>query len=195
VQHGNRTHHKRKDIATTNSNRGLPVGPNLLAHNFSAKALNRVWMTDITYLTITAGRVYLTLIIDLFRRQVVSWLTQPNMKTELVTDALRMAYFRRRPEARVIVHSDRSNQYCSLFQDMLKSLWCAFVDEPTRQLSGNAPTGSLWRSLKVARVHGRRFAAQHATMDEVIDWVGFGVLAGYTRNSTASGPWRSGRTC
>ncbi len=47
---------------------------------------------------------------------------QPHMKAELVTDALRMAWFRRRPDAGVIVHSDRGSQYCSgLFQDTLKA--------------------------------------------------------------------------
>ena len=47
---------------------------------------------------------------------------QPHMKAELVTDALRMAWFRRRPQAGVIVHNDRGSQYCSgLFQDTLKA--------------------------------------------------------------------------
>jgi Integrase core domain len=47
---------------------------------------------------------------------------QPHMKGELVTDALRIAWFRRRPEPSVIVHSDRGSQYCSgLFQDTLKA--------------------------------------------------------------------------
>jgi putative transposase len=38
--------------------------------------------------------VYLAVIIDLFSRQVVGWSMQPHMKAELVTDALRMAWFR-----------------------------------------------------------------------------------------------------
>jgi transposase InsO family protein len=37
----------------------------------------------------------------------------------------------------------------------------------------NAPTESLWGSLKVARLHGKRFATRRAAMDEVIDWMGF----------------------
>ena len=37
----------------------------------------------------------------------------------------------------------------------------------------NAPTESLWGSLKVARVHGRRFETRRAAMDEVIDWMSF----------------------
>jgi transposase InsO family protein len=43
------------------------------------------------------------------------------MRTDLVSDALRMAWFRRRPEAGLILHSDRGSQYCSHdFQDLLK---------------------------------------------------------------------------
>ncbi len=37
----------------------------------------------------------------------------------------------------------------------------------------NAPTESLWGSLKVARLHGRRFPTRREAMDEVIDWLSF----------------------
>jgi transposase InsO family protein len=42
-----------------------------------------------------------------------------------------------------------------------------------RQRWDNAVTESLWGSLKVARLHGRRFATRREAMDEVIDWLGF----------------------
>jgi transposase InsO family protein len=38
---------------------------------------------------------------------------QPHMQASLVTDALRMAWFRRHPEPGLIFHSDRGSQYCS----------------------------------------------------------------------------------
>lgn len=37
----------------------------------------------------------------------------------------------------------------------------------------NAPTESLWGSLKVGRLHGMKFATRRAAMDEVIDWLTF----------------------
>ncbi|MPW18984.1 transposase, partial [Paraburkholderia sp. CNPSo 3157] len=37
----------------------------------------------------------------------------------------------------------------------------------------NAPTESLWGSLKVARLHGRHFSTKRAAMDEVVDWLNF----------------------
>ncbi|MBU9671784.1 IS3 family transposase, partial [Burkholderia pseudomultivorans] len=174
VQHGVRARHKRKYIATTNSNHGLPVAPNLLERNFTALAPNQVWTSDITYLATAEGWLYLAVVIDLFSRQVVGWSMQPHMKAELVTDALRMAWFRRRPDAGVIVHSDRGSQYCSgLFQDTLKAYGMRSSMSRRGDCWDNAPTESLWGSLKVARLHGRHFATRRAAMDEVIDWLGF----------------------
>jgi transposase InsO family protein len=174
AQHGIRARHKRKYIATTNSNHNLPVAPNLLERNFTATAPNQVWTTDITYCATAEGWVYLAVIIDLFSRQVVGWSMQPHMKAELVTDALRMAWFRRRPQAGVILHSDRGSQYCSgLFQDTLKAYGMRSSMSRRGDCWDNAPTESLWGSLKVARLHGRHFATRRAAMDEIIDWLGF----------------------
>ena len=74
----------------------------------------------------------------------------------------------------VIVHSDRGSQYCSgLFQDTLKAY--GMRSSMSRRGDGwdNAPTESLWGSLKVARLHGRNFATRRAAMDEIVDWLGF----------------------
>jgi hypothetical protein len=88
--------------------------------------------------------------------------------------ALRMAWFRRRPEAGVIVHSDRGSQYCSgLFQDTLKAYGMRSSMSRRGDCWDNAPTESLWGSLKVARVHGRHFTTRRAAMDEIVDWLGF----------------------
>lgn len=173
-QHGIRARHKRKFIATTNSNHNLPVAANLLERNFTASAPNQVWTSDITYCATAEGWVYLAVIIDLFSRQVVGWSMQPHMKAELVTDALRMAWFRRRPQPGLIMHSDRGSQYCSgLFQDTLKAYGMRSSMSRRGDCWDNAPTESLWSSLKVARLHGTHFATRRAAMDEIGDWLGF----------------------
>lgn len=147
--HGIRARHKRKYIATTNSNHDLPVAPNLLQRDFSPAAPNQVWTSDITHVATAEGWLYLVVIIDLFSRQEVGWSMQPHMKAELVTDALRMAWFRRRPEAGVIVHTDRGSQYCShLFQDALKAYGMRSSMSRRGDCWDNAPTESLWGSLK-----------------------------------------------
>ena len=55
------------------------------------------------------GWLYLAAVIDLHSRQVVGWSMQEHMQTSLVADALRMAWFRRRPAAGLIFHSDRGS--------------------------------------------------------------------------------------
>ena len=95
----------RKFRATTDSAHRLPVAPNLIARDFSPSLPNQVWTTDITYLAVDEGWLYLTVILDLFNRQVVGRSIQPRMKQQLVVDALRIAWFRRRPADGLIVHS------------------------------------------------------------------------------------------
>jgi len=50
----------------------------------------------------------LVAVIDLFSRQVVGWSMQPHTQTRLVTDALRMAWFRRHPAPGLVFLSDRA---------------------------------------------------------------------------------------
>ena len=88
----------------------LPIAANLLQRNFTAAAPNQVWTGDITYIATDEGWLYLTVVLDLFSRQVVGWSMQPHMQSSMVTDALRMAWFRRAPDDSVIFHSDRGSQ-------------------------------------------------------------------------------------
>lgn len=120
-QHGIKARTKRKFVVTTDSKHNLPVAPDLVQRRFTPEAPNQLWSGDITYIATDAGWVYLAAVIDLFSRQVVGWSLKPHMQTSLVKDALTMAWFRRRPDAGLIFHSDRGSQYCSHeFQDALK---------------------------------------------------------------------------
>jgi hypothetical protein len=116
----------------------------------------------------------LAAVVDLFSRQVVGWSMQPHMQASLVSDALRMAWFRRHPQPGLIFHSDRGSQYCSdVFQDALGSYGMRSSMSRKGNCWDNAPTESLWGSLKVGRLYGKRFATQREAMDEVIDWLTF----------------------
>ena len=91
---------KRRFKATTNSAHDLPIAPNLLARNFTVDAPNKVWTGDITYIWTDEGWLYLAAVIDLFNRQVVGFTMGERMTRTLVMDALRMAWFRRHPQAK-----------------------------------------------------------------------------------------------
>jgi putative transposase len=182
--HGIKAKTKRRFKVTTDSNHSLPVAPDLLQRDFSPARPDQVWTTDITYIWTDEGWLFLTVILDLFSRQVVGWSMQPHMRTELVSDALRMAWFRRRPQAGLILHSDRGSQYCSHdFQDLLKGYGMRSSMSRKGNCWDNSPTESLWGSLKRARILGQRFATRREAMDEVIDWLSFYKCVSYCPTS------------
>ena len=67
------------------------VKPNLLNRNFTTDALNKVWDTDVTYLIFKGSRAYLSTIIDLYDRHVVSYKISKNNDNKLVMDSLNEA--------------------------------------------------------------------------------------------------------
>jgi transposase InsO family protein len=66
------------------------VKPNLLNRNFNTDASNKVWDTDITYLIFKGSRAYLSTIIDLYDRKVVSYKISKKNNNKLVMDTLNM---------------------------------------------------------------------------------------------------------
>ena len=94
------------------------------------------------------------------------------MQTNAVTDALRMAWFRRRPALGLIFHLDRGSQYCSHeFQTALAGYEMKSSMSRKGDCWDNAPTEFLWGRLKVGRLYGRRFATRREAMDEVTNWL------------------------
>lgn len=89
------------------------VAPILLNRDSNADEPNQAWVTDITYVKTAEGWLFLTIVLDLFSRQVIGWAMSDRINTELVLDALVMACWHRRPKHKVIVHSDQGCQYTS----------------------------------------------------------------------------------
>ena len=59
------------------------------------------------------GSSYLAVVIDLFSRRVIGWSMQGRTYTDLLLQALLMAVWRRKPKAKVYVHSDQGSQFTS----------------------------------------------------------------------------------
>lgn len=165
---------KKKFKVTTDSGHGLPVSPNLLERRFDVGDPNRVWSSDITYVWTDEGWLYLAVVIDLFSRQVVGFSMGEQMTRALVIDALRMAWFRRRPAPGLIFHSDRGSQYAS--EDFQRHL-AGFGMKGSMSRKGdcwdNAVTETLFGSLKVERLHDMRLATRRLAKDEIMDWLTF----------------------
>ncbi|MEW8475010.1 MAG: IS3 family transposase [Candidatus Thiodiazotropha endolucinida] len=89
------------------------VSDNLLGRNFSASAPNEKWVSNITYIKLERGFVYLAVIMDLFFTSDHCWALDTSITTELIIEAFEMAKACRNVKPRLILHSDRGVQYCS----------------------------------------------------------------------------------
>lgn len=162
-EHGIHARHKRRYKVTTDSKHALPVADNLLDRNFMPTAPNQAWTSDITYLWTDEGWLYLAIVLDLFNREVIGWSLKPRMTSDIVTDALTMAWFRRRPAVGVMHHSDRGSQYASkAFQSKLKEFGMVCSMSRKGNCWDNAPTESWFNSFKNERYHGIRYATHDA---------------------------------
>ena len=98
-------------IESANTSR---IADNLLKRQFNPPAPNQVCVSDITYIRMHEGFLYLAPVIDLFSRLIVDWSMDKNMNKQFVINALLMATYQRQPKNEVIVHSDQGSQYGSL---------------------------------------------------------------------------------
>lgn len=89
------------------------VKPNLLSRNFTTDELNKVWDTDVTYLIFKGARAYLSTIIDLYDRHVISYKISKHNDNKLVMDTLNEAIAKEKDVHGLIIHSDQGFQYTS----------------------------------------------------------------------------------
>jgi len=170
--HGIRAKHKRRYKATTDSKHAMPIAPNLLDRNFTPSAPNKAWTSDITYLWTTEGWLYLAVVIDLFNREVVGWSIKPRMTVDIVTDALRMAWFRRKPAPGLVHHSDRGSQYAAgSFQDLLREYGMLCSMSRKGNCWDNAPTESWSGGFKNERIHGEAYVDQQKMREIVFEYI------------------------
>jgi putative transposase len=105
---------KKRWRKTTVADPDAEAARDLIQRHFGpCEDMDRRYVGDITYIATWEGWAYLATVIDLASRRVVGWALADHMRTELVQDALTMAFEHRAPEQGVIFHSDRGCQYTS----------------------------------------------------------------------------------
>ena len=148
------------------------IAPNTLQREFTVDQPNRVWVTDVTYIRTWQGWLYLAAVMDLYARNIVGWSMKPTLARELVLDALLMAVWRRRPQQRVLVHSDQGSQFGS--DDWLR--FCRANNlEPSMSRRGNcwdnAVAESFFSSLKKERIRKRIYRTRDLAKADVFDYI------------------------
>jgi transposase InsO family protein len=157
---------------TTDSRHPHPIAPNRLQATQRPAALDRVWVSDITYIATGQGWVYLAGVMDLCSRKIVGWACADHLKTTLVQDALSQAVASRRPQPGLLHHSDRGCQYAS--EDYRKAL-ASLKALPSMSAAGNcydnAAMESFWSTLKTEWLHQHRFQNRQQAELAIFDYI------------------------
>src|SRR5947207_3732688 len=113
----------RRWVRTTDSAHPYPVAPNVLARQFDVngiRVLDRVWVSDLTYVPTREGFLYLAVVLELASRRVVGWAMGKTVDAALTRAAFDMALQQRHPDLGLLHHSDRGIQYaCADYQERL----------------------------------------------------------------------------
>ena len=144
---------KRKRVKTTDSRHRFPRYPNLIK-GMVIRCLNQVWLSDITYIRIRTGFVYLAAILDAFSRKVIGDAVSTALDTTLTLQVLRMAIAQRQPAPGVIHHSDQGVQYASSeYVDTLRRHGFEISMARTGNPYENAMMESFFKTLKHEEVN------------------------------------------
>ena len=147
------------------------TAPNVLDRQFQADAPNQKWVADFTYIPTREGWLYLAVVLDLYSRMVVGWSMQRHMSTELVSDAMTMALWRRRPTA-LLQHSDQGSQYANeLYQLLLADNGIQCSMSRSGNVWDNSVMESFFSSLKIERVHRRGYRTRDEARSDIFNYI------------------------
>jgi transposase InsO family protein len=147
---------KRRWVKTTDSEHGLRVYPNLLAHAGwqHLTGINQAWVADITYMRLRQEFVYLAVLLDAYSRRVVGWSLSRTIDSDLVLAALERALATRQPAAGWIHHSDRGVQYaCREYVQRLEAAGARVSMSAKATPRDNAQAERFFRTLKEEEVY------------------------------------------
>lgn len=163
---------RRRYRHTRDSRHDYPVAPNVLEQDFRVASVNRVWLTDITYIWTEDGWLYLSVLLDLASRRVVGWAMSARADRQLTMAALAMALGRRRPLGGLIHHSDQGGQYaCWDYQRMLTDNGFECSMSRRGNPYDNAAMESFFKTLKVELVYRRRFATREEAKTAIAEYI------------------------
>jgi putative transposase len=125
-----------------------------LLRGLSIDRVNQVWSTDITYIRMPRGFLYLVAIIDWFSRYVLAWRTSITLETAFCLEALDQAFAEARPE---IFNNDQGSQFTSTdFTGRLQAAGVRISWDGRGRALDNIFVERLWRNVKYEEVYRKR---------------------------------------
>jgi putative transposase len=133
---------------------------------------NQVWCTDITYIPMRRGFLYLVAIMDWYSRKVLSWRLSNTMDAGFCVEALKDALARNGPPE--IFNSDQGSQFTSTdFTEVLLDAKVKISMDGRGRWIDNRMIERLWRSLKYECVYLNAFETGSETRGAIGEWISY----------------------
>ena len=151
------------------------IAENILNREFTADAPNEKWLTDVTEFHYYTGtekhKVYLSAILDLYDRRVVSYVIGTQNNNVLVFNTFDAA-LRSNPDAHPLFHSDRGFQYTNrAFHARLEAAGMTQSMSRIGRCIDNGPMEGFWGIIKRERYYGKRFTSKESVVEMIEDYI------------------------
>ena len=148
---------------------------NILNRRFCADRPNEKWLTDVTefhyYVGATMRKLYLSAILDLCDRRIVSFAIRDTNDAALVHRTLDQA-LQANPGAHPLLHSDRGSAYTTrIFHDKLAAAGITQSMSRIGTCIDNGPMEGFWGILKRERYYGRRFTSREQLVRMIREYI------------------------
>lgn len=164
---------RRRRPYTQYSSYGNERLPNVLNRQFKTDQPDRKWVTDVTYLTVNGQRMYLSVILDLFNNEVVSYQLSHHAGLELVIKTVEQAVEKRNVRG-VLLHSDQGGQYTSAqYIQLLRTYGIVQSMSRKGDCLDNAPMESFFGHLKSEFLYDRKFSNKQQFCEELCQYIHF----------------------
>jgi len=160
-----------------------------LLRDLTIEKPDQVWCSDITYIPMKKGFVYLVAVMDWHSRYIVSWRLSNSMDTSFCTEALEDALAQGTPG---IFNTDQGSQFTSSdFTEMLKEKEVAISMDGKGRYLDNIFIERLWRSLKYEEVYLKAYEDIKEARVSIADWIRFYNFERPHQSLNYSTPWEA----
>ena len=151
------------------------IAENVLNRKFHAERPNEKWLTDVTefkwYEGPEAHKIYLSAILDLYDRRIVSFIISDRNDNLLVFKTFNKAV-KANPDAHPIFHSDRGFQYTNrVFHQKLEKAGMTQSMSRVAKCIDNGPMEGFWGILKRERYYGKRFTSKQELVRMIVSYI------------------------
>ena len=145
---------------------------NLLERDFIALEPETKWVTDITEIKTSQGKLHLCIVLDLFDQRVVGWSMHHRQDRQMVIRAVQMAVWQRQGDHEVILHSDRGSQFRSGdYQRYLAANDLVCSMSAVGHCGDNAACEGFFGLLKRERVYRSSYTTLEAARADVFEYI------------------------